>query len=102
MWQLLRNDSKQSVLLWDEPESNLNPKHIPLLVDILLKLSRNGMQIFLATHDYNLMKYFSMKKEDDNVSFISLRITDDGVKCKIEDDYTLLEHNAIVKATHSL
>ena len=49
------------------------------------------------------MKYFSMmKKEYDKVSFISLRKTDDGVECEAEDDYTLLEHNAIIKANTQL
>ena len=31
-----KNDS---ILLWDEPEANLNPKLIPVIVDILLKFS---------------------------------------------------------------
>jgi len=43
-------------LFWDEPESNLNPKLMKLLVQILLELSRNGQQIILATHDYVLLK----------------------------------------------
>jgi energy-coupling factor transporter ATP-binding protein EcfA2 len=62
-------------LFWDEPESNLNPKLIKLLVQILLELSRNGQQIILATHDYVLLKWFDLlmdKGKDDHVRFHSL------------------------------
>jgi energy-coupling factor transporter ATP-binding protein EcfA2 len=101
LWQLLMNGSIASgtVLFWDEPEANLNPKLIPVVVDVLLELARNGVQIFLATHEYNLMKYFSVKKSgQDNVSFISLYKTEKGVASEVEDDYTALTHNAIVDA----
>jgi AAA15 family ATPase/GTPase len=88
-----------SILVWDEPDANLNPKLIPELVNILLELSRQGVQIFLATHDYNLMKYFSMtKRVDDHVSFYSLYKTENGVACEREEDYDLLQHNAIIDA----
>jgi len=105
LWQLLMNGSLErgTVLFWDEPEANLNPKLIPVLVDVLMELAKNGVQVFLATHEYNLMKYFSVKNRDsDLVSFISLHKTDSGVACEIEEDYTLLEHNAIVEANIKL
>jgi AAA15 family ATPase/GTPase len=47
-------------LFWDEPEGNMNPKLMKLLVEILLELSRNGQQIILATHDYVLLKWFDL------------------------------------------
>jgi len=88
-----------SILLWDEPEANLSLKLIPAIVDILMELARNGVQIFLATHEYNLMNYFSIrKKEGDQVAFISLRKTENGVVSEIEDDYELLGHNPIIEA----
>jgi ABC-type ATPase involved in cell division len=46
---------KGSTILWDEPEANLNPKMIPEIVRILLALSRHGVQVFFATHDYNFI-----------------------------------------------
>jgi hypothetical protein len=105
LWQLLMNGSiaKGTVLFWDEPEANVNPKLIPVIADILMELSRNGVQVFLATHEYNLMKCFSIKKKDsDNISFISLYKQDGGVVCEVEEDYNLLEHNAIVEANTQL
>ena len=105
LWQLLMNESinPNTVLLWDEPDANLNPGLISIVVDILLELSRYGVQIFLATHDYNLMKYFSVKKKDsDQVDFFSLYKTAHGVAYEREDDYSLLEHNSIVDANIKL
>ena len=62
-------------LFWDEPETNLNPKLMKLLVKILLELSRNGQQVILATHDYVLLKWFDLlmdKGKGDHVRFHSL------------------------------
>jgi ABC-type multidrug transport system ATPase subunit len=41
-----------SVLFWDEPETNLNPKLFGPLIEILLQLQHSGVQIFISTHDY--------------------------------------------------
>lgn len=50
--QLVRNETlfEQGYLFWDEPESNLNPKLMRVLAKILLDLSRQGTQVFIATH----------------------------------------------------
>jgi predicted ATPase len=107
LWQILRNDTigdRGSILFWDEPEANLNPKLLRLVAEILLELSRQGVQIFLATHEYALMKYFSiLKKPEDSVAFFSLFKTEnDGVLCEREDDYDLLDHNPIIEAVITL
>ena len=54
LWQLIKNGTLEqgSVLFWDEPEANINPSHVPVLVEMLLELQRNGVQIFISTHDY--------------------------------------------------
>ncbi|MCL2222570.1 MAG: AAA family ATPase [Oscillospiraceae bacterium] len=95
------NIKKGSVLLWDEPEANMNPKLMPIVSKILLELSRSGVQVFIATHDYNLMKYFSIaKKAEDNVIFFSLYKPENKsyVLCEHEDDYDTLTNNAIIDA----
>ena len=63
LWKLIRNGllEKDSILLWDEPEANLNPELYPLVAEILLGLQKNGVQIFLATHSYNFAKYLENK-----------------------------------------
>jgi predicted ATPase len=49
-----------SILFWDEPESNLNPRLIAQLPGILLALAEAGVQVFIATHDYLLAHKLSL------------------------------------------
>jgi ABC-type hemin transport system ATPase subunit len=87
-------------LFWDEPESNLNPKLMKLLVQILLELSRNGQQIIMATHDYVLLKWFDLlvdKGKEDHVRFHSIFHDNELNELKIEyaDDYSMVSKSAI-------
>ncbi|MFW1480585.1 AAA family ATPase, partial [Vibrio parahaemolyticus] len=59
------NNSSKSPLYWDEPESNLNPKLMKMIVESLLEISRNGKQVFVATHDYALLKWFDLLANKD-------------------------------------
>lgn len=80
LWILIQNGTllKGSTLFWDEPEANLNPAMLETVVEILLQLSRNGVQIFLATHNYVLLKEFDLKKKGkDKVKFFSLEFSDE-------------------------
>jgi ABC-type arginine transport system ATPase subunit len=62
-----------SVLFWDEPEANLNPRLMQTIVSILMELQRLGVQIFVSTHDYVFLKEFDLAtKEGDNVLYHSL------------------------------
>lgn len=90
-------------LFWDEPESNLNPKLMRLLVQILLELSRNGQQIILATHDYVLLKWFDLlmdKGKDDHVRFHSLYREPGSFEIKVAstEDYLNITPNPIDEA----
>ena len=85
-------------LFWDEPESNMNPKLMRLLVKIILDLSRNGQQIVIATHDYVLLKWFDLlmdKGNDDHVLYHVLFKGDDGIELNSAENYQELENNAI-------
>lgn len=99
LWQLIKNGTleKGSVLFWDEPEANINPKYIPVLAELLIMLEREEVQIFVSTHDYFLSKYIEVKrKEDSNVQYISLyKGEENKIQCEIEKEFELLEHNAI-------
>lgn len=66
LWKLIRNGLLESgsILLWDEPEANLNPELYPVLAEVLLKLQENGVQIFLATHSYNFAKYLEIRRKN--------------------------------------
>lgn len=103
LYKLIRNGliEKDTIFFWDEPESNINPELIPLLVEILLDLQKEGVQIFIATHSYNLAKYFEVKKSD-NVIFHNLYKTENGVKAQSDKYFGELENNAIVEADSRL
>ena len=52
-----------SILLWDEPETNLNPRLIGPVADALRELAARGVQIILATHDFLLAHRLSLAAE---------------------------------------
>lgn len=62
---LIRNGSlhKDSILFWDEPESNMNPRLIKHLAMFLRELAKVGVQVFIATHDYLLTGELSLAAE---------------------------------------
>lgn len=98
LWQLIKNGAleKGDILFWDEPEANLNPKFIPVVAEILLQLQRDGVQVFVATHDYFLTKYLEVKRSDhDSIEYHSLFAGDDGILCESRKHLEMLEHNAI-------
>lgn len=107
LWQLIKNGTLEqgSILFWDEPEANINPKYIPLLAELLLMLQRDGVQVFISTHDYFLSKYIGVKSSsEDKVRYYSL-YKDEGeniVKCEMADEFSLLEHNDILDTFRQL
>ena len=98
---LIRNEQikENSILFWDEPENSLNPELIPVLVDILLELSRNGVQIFIATHSEILASYFSVnQQQEDNVMFYSLYKDENGqIKADSNSRFDLLYLNKLTE-----
>ena len=66
------------------------------MVEILLELQRNGVQIFVTTHDYIFSKYFDIKRlENDKVMYYSLYKTNNGVECENADKLSELNNNQI-------
>ena len=107
LWQLIKNGTleKGSVLFWDEPEANINPIHIPVIAEMLLMLQRDGVQVFVSTHDYFLTRYLEVKRcESDVVSFYSFyREEEDGmIECEKADEFAALDHNAILSTFRQL
>lgn len=98
LWKLLRNGllTPGSILFWDEPEANINPELIPTLVDVLLELQRNGVQIFLATHSYNLARYFDVSRvAADQVQYVSLRRENSEIVPYTAESYMDIPYNPI-------
>lgn len=100
LWLLIRNDviSPGSVLFWDEPETNLNPKLFGVLMKVFLELQRNDVQIFLATHDYVVLKELDLRaRETDQVAFHALYQGDETgeIACATSNSYGDVHPNAI-------
>jgi predicted ATPase len=72
---------KGGYLFWDEPEANINPRLVKVIARVILQLASAGIQIFIATHSYFLLKeldiltieqpiptrYFSLLKGEEGV-----------------------------------
>jgi AAA15 family ATPase/GTPase len=99
LWVLIQNGTllNGSVLLWDEPETNLNPKLIRTVVEILIALQRIGVQIFLSTHNYSILKEFDLQTGDtDEIFYVSLFRDESGdVKFSRTNNYLDLAPNSI-------
>ena len=98
--------NKNTILFWDEPETNMNPKMIRPIVQAMIALAQMGVRIFVSTHDYFIQQEFNMiavypelnpKKMD--IRFISLfrdEKTHD-VQYEMKNSASDLEHNAIMQ-----
>ena len=107
VWLLIQNGTlgDSSVLFWDEPETNLNPKLYRPVIETLLTLQRNGVQIFLATHDYVILKELDLQMtDDDKVAFHSLFRDDETneIDCRTVGQMHHMHHNAILDTFDSL
>ena len=107
LWLLIQNGTltQGATLFWDEPETNLNPKLYGILIDILLELQRLGVQVFLATHDYVILKELDLRKtSQDRIDYHSLyRDQATGeLKVQTENDYLRIHPNVIDEAFSSL
>jgi predicted ATPase len=107
LWLLIQNGTllSGSVLFWDEPETNLNPKLFSVVVDILLQLQRLGVQVFVATHDYALLKEFELAAQpSDSLAFFTLYRPTASAEVLVERAAApfLLQHSPIAEAMTSL
>ena len=77
---LLNNESldENSILFWDEPESNMNPKLIKDIVKYLVTLANNGMQIFITTHSPYIIESFNNHFKKDKIK--NIKINDEDIE----------------------
>lgn len=84
--QLIENGALQSggTLFWDEPEANMNPRLIRLVVKVLISLSNSGIQVIIATHSLFLLREIEIqlagvKSADISQQYFSLEMVSKGV-----------------------
>lgn len=106
LWQLVKNGTleKGSVLFWDEPEANINPQYIPIIVELILALQRDGVQVFLSTHDYVVAKYFEVRKQSgDRIMFHSFDHDEGGnIRYNRSESFEKLKGNKIIQSFNNL
>lgn len=107
LWLLIQNGTllSGSVLFWDEPEANLNPALMGEVTEVILELQRIGVQVFLTTHNYVMLKEFDLRAtSSDQVRYISLfREGDDAaVRCNLSNRYEGIDPNAVSATFDSL
>ena len=92
-----------TTLFWDEPEVNLNPKLMDEVVRALLALARSGVQVFIATHSYVILKELDLQStRKDNVFYFGFDKTPDGTVVNSTNDLALLSPNPILEQYDSL
>ena len=92
-----------TTLFWDEPEVNLNPVLMDEVVGAILHLSRQGVQVFLTTHSYVILKELDLQaKETDSLRYFGLQRDADGITVTPTDDFTFLDPNPILEQYNSL
>ena len=99
--------SKDAILFWDEPETNMNPKMIKPMVDAIIELAKMGVQVFVTTHDYFVQQCFNMAatypdyqrspRKELQYNFMSLYRTDEGIKCETAEHLPELTNNAVME-----
>lgn len=98
--------NKDTILFWDEPETNMNPKMVRPIVQAFVALARMGVQIFVTTHDYFVQQEFNMLKvypelcpDNLDIRFLSLYRESESQEVKIEMRHSAsdLSNNAIMQ-----
>lgn len=102
LWLLIQNGTllQGSTLFWDEPEANINPSMIQTLVEIMLHLQSLGIQIFVATHSYVVLREFELQSRPENkVRYFAMKYSQEGdVVCQSGETYNDILPNKISDA----
>jgi len=93
-----------TTLFWDEPEVGLNPKLMDELVKALILLARSGVQIFLTTHSYVILKELDLQiAEDDPIRYFLFEPTESsGTKVTPFDTLAEVHPNPILEQYNDL
>ena len=91
---------EQGYLFWDEPETNLNPKLIKVLAQVIVSLADQGIQVFLATHSVFLVREISIltdgRRKKAQSRYFSLAASGDDEISKLEQGREIDELNTLV------
>ena len=94
--------NQNTILFWDEPESNLNPALIRVVAEFIRELQKCGLQIFIATHDYLLTHILSLYSEykaytNINMRFFGLHKEGDTISMEEGETLATIQNNPILE-----
>ena len=89
-----RHLSPKSVIFIDEPESALHPTAISDLMNIIVMLAEQGIQFFLASHSYFVVKQLYLQAQKSQCSFRVIHTN--GQEWTTEDLSEGMPQNAII------
>ncbi|MFB2919150.1 MULTISPECIES: AAA family ATPase [Aerosakkonema] len=102
---LIRNHTLQSgtILIIDEPEANLHPQALMVFIKLLFDLAQAGVQIYLATHSYTVVKQLEIlaRKYQQIIPLYSL-IKQETVLANFSDLRQGMPDNPIIAASIQL
>ena len=90
----------KSVVFIDEPESALHPDAIGILLDIVALLAERGIQFFMASHSYFVVKKLLLIAMEKNLSIPVISFEDD--RWNIADLKDGMPSNSIIQASINL
>lgn len=71
--------TRESVVIIDEAEANLHPALVCRFMEILVMLAKAGLQIFLSSHSYFVIKSLYVLAHQHQISIPTLSFEEDGV-----------------------
>jgi len=92
--------SDESIIFIDEVEANLHPAMINTFMNVVLMLSKIGVQFFIASHSYFVIKRLYILAHKENVSIPVFSFTEDG--CTYGDLMNNMSKNAIIDESVNL
>lgn len=91
---------EQGYLFWDEPETNLNPKLIKVLAQVIVSLADQGIQVFLATHSVFLVREIAIltdgRQKKAQSRYFSLAASGDDEVSRLEQGSEIDELKTLV------
>ncbi len=97
---LIKNRSltKGTILFLDEPETNLHPRAISVFTKMLFRLAQAGVQIYLATHSYFVLKQLEIlaKRHQMSIPFCSLVRSGEDIEAQFSDMRDGMPENPII------
>lgn len=89
-------------LFWDEPETNLNPKLLKVVARSIMTLCQQGIQVFIATHSYFLLKELNLLSHQTPVPQHFIGLTVQNGETVLEQASRLLDLTTIVTLDEEL